>query len=138
MQKRHNRHNHRMKMQYQPLHSPFKVQIIGHLLTANSCIEALREACAASAAIQRQSADPYGYGPTAPTSSSAAAGQAAKTTTTSTSHQSNQPNYWAKGTGFGSGTTQQQWNVNQHIAKRKQDEENVACVLNVSFHNLIF
>uniref|UniRef100_A0A914RS60 Uncharacterized protein n=1 Tax=Parascaris equorum TaxID=6256 RepID=A0A914RS60_PAREQ len=34
-------------------------------------------------------------------------------------------NFWAKGTGFGSGTTQQQWNVDAHVMKRKLDEETV-------------
>ncbi len=39
--------------------------------------------------------------------------------------------YWAKGTGFGTGSTQQQWNMDLHVLKRKQDEENVTCLLNV-------
>ncbi|KAL3998353.1 Ubiquitin-conjugating enzyme family protein [Acanthocheilonema viteae] len=39
--------------------------------------------------------------------------------------------FWAKGTGFGSGTTQQQWNVDLHVLKRKQDEQNVTHLLRV-------
>uniref|UniRef100_A0A0R3QJP8 UBIQUITIN_CONJUGAT_2 domain-containing protein n=1 Tax=Brugia timori TaxID=42155 RepID=A0A0R3QJP8_9BILA len=42
-----------------------------------------------------------------------------------------QHNFWAKGTGFGSGTTQQQWNVDLHVLKRKQDEQNVTHLLKV-------
>lgn len=41
--------------------------------------------------------------------------------------------FWAKGTGFGSGPTQQQWNVDLHVMKRKQDEQNVTYLLRVSF-----
>lgn len=44
-----------------------------------------------------------------------------------------QHNFWAKGTGFGSGTTQQQWNVDLHVMKRKQDEQNVTHLLRVLF-----
>uniref|UniRef100_A0A158R584 UBIQUITIN_CONJUGAT_2 domain-containing protein n=1 Tax=Syphacia muris TaxID=451379 RepID=A0A158R584_9BILA len=39
--------------------------------------------------------------------------------------------YWAKGTGFGSGTTQQQWNVDLHVMRRKADERNVTYLLQV-------
>ncbi|VDN00794.1 unnamed protein product [Thelazia callipaeda] len=42
-----------------------------------------------------------------------------------------QHSFWAKGTGFGSGTTQQQWNVDLHVMKRKQDEQNVTYLLRV-------
>ncbi|VDK62166.1 unnamed protein product [Onchocerca ochengi] len=42
-----------------------------------------------------------------------------------------QHSFWAKGTGFGSGTTQQQWNVDLHVLKRKQDEQNVTHLLRV-------
>lgn len=41
------------------------------------------------------------------------------------------PNYWAKGTGFGSGTTQQQWNLNRHVTKQRQEEEHITCLLMV-------
>ncbi|CAK5079769.1 unnamed protein product [Meloidogyne enterolobii] len=51
-------------------------------------------------------------------------------TTTTTQTQTN-GNYWAKGTGFGSGTTQQQWSLSQHVAKRRQDENNVAALLHI-------
>uniref|UniRef100_A0A915KEP1 Uncharacterized protein n=1 Tax=Romanomermis culicivorax TaxID=13658 RepID=A0A915KEP1_ROMCU len=39
--------------------------------------------------------------------------------------------FWAKGTGFGSGPTQRQWNVDSTVSKQKRDEENVACILKV-------
>lgn len=38
--------------------------------------------------------------------------------------------YWAKGTGFGSGTTSVQWNLNEHVRKRKLNEEAVTCMIN--------
>ncbi|KAM3721402.1 Baculoviral IAP repeat-containing protein [Dirofilaria immitis] len=49
----------------------------------------------------------------------------------SSSNIMQQHNFWAKGTGFGSGTTQQQWNVDLHVLKRKQDEQNVTHLLRV-------
>uniref|UniRef100_A0A915NRX6 UBC core domain-containing protein n=1 Tax=Meloidogyne floridensis TaxID=298350 RepID=A0A915NRX6_9BILA len=51
--------------------------------------------------------------------------------TTTTTQTQNDGNYWAKGTGFGSGTTQQQWSLSQHVAKRRQDENNVAALLHI-------
>lgn len=48
-----------------------------------------------------------------------------------------QHSFWAKGTGFGSGTTQQQWNVDLHVLKRKQDEQNVTHLLRVCFISLL-
>ncbi|VDK73717.1 unnamed protein product [Litomosoides sigmodontis] len=50
---------------------------------------------------------------------------------TSASNVTQQHSFWAKGTGFGSGTTQQQWNVDLHVLKRKQDEQNVTLLLKV-------
>lgn len=47
--------------------------------------------------------------------------------------QSQPQNYWAKGTGFGSGTTQQQWDVDLHVMKRKMDEKNVTHLLQVRY-----
>lgn len=41
-------------------------------------------------------------------------------------------NFWAKGTGFGSGTTQQQWNVDLHVLRRKFDENTVTLLLKVN------
>ncbi|KAE9551922.1 hypothetical protein FO519_004881 [Halicephalobus sp. NKZ332] len=49
---------------------------------------------------------------------------------TSTSGGGGAQDYWAKGTGFGSGTTQVQWNVNEHVRKRKLNEEAVTCMIN--------
>lgn len=40
--------------------------------------------------------------------------------------------YWAKGTGFGTGSTQRQWNIDLHILKQKQDEQNITCLLKVN------
>uniref|UniRef100_A0A915PSQ5 UBC core domain-containing protein n=1 Tax=Setaria digitata TaxID=48799 RepID=A0A915PSQ5_9BILA len=52
-------------------------------------------------------------------------------TAVTSSNVTQQHNFWAKGTGFGSGTTQQQWNVDLHVLKRKQDEQNVTHLLRV-------
>lgn len=37
--------------------------------------------------------------------------------------------YWAKGTGFGTGSTQQSWNVEQALMKQKNEEEHVTVLL---------
>ncbi|CAH1128208.1 unnamed protein product [Ceutorhynchus assimilis] len=39
--------------------------------------------------------------------------------------------YWAKGTGFGTGSTQQSWNVEQALMKQKNEEEHVTVLLQV-------
>ncbi|KAF7639067.1 UBIQUITIN_CONJUGAT_2 domain-containing protein [Meloidogyne graminicola] len=51
--------------------------------------------------------------------------------TNTTTQAQNDGGYWAKGTGFGSGTTQQQWSLSQHVAKRRLDENNVAALLHI-------
>jgi baculoviral IAP repeat-containing protein 6 len=40
--------------------------------------------------------------------------------------------YWAKGTGFGTGSTQQSWNVEQALLKQKSEEEHVTVLLQVN------
>lgn len=40
--------------------------------------------------------------------------------------------YWAKGTGFGTGSTQQSWNVEQALMRQKSEEEHVTVLLQVS------
>ncbi|CAD5206748.1 unnamed protein product [Bursaphelenchus okinawaensis] len=40
-------------------------------------------------------------------------------------------NFWAKGTGFGSGNTNTHWNLNQHVLKQKQHEVTVTCLFNI-------
>lgn len=39
--------------------------------------------------------------------------------------------YWAKGTGFGTGSTQQSWDVEQAILKQKSEEEQVTVLLQI-------
>ncbi|XP_045481363.1 baculoviral IAP repeat-containing protein 6 [Harmonia axyridis] len=39
--------------------------------------------------------------------------------------------YWAKGTGYGTGSTQQSWNVEQALMKQKSEEEHVTILLQV-------
>ncbi|XP_077994932.1 dual E2 ubiquitin-conjugating enzyme/E3 ubiquitin-protein ligase BIRC6-like isoform X2 [Glandiceps talaboti] len=40
-------------------------------------------------------------------------------------------NYWAKGTGFGTGSTTSGWDVEQALNKQKAEEEHVTCLLQV-------
>lgn len=40
--------------------------------------------------------------------------------------------YWAKGTGFGTGSTQQSWNVEQALLRQKSEEEHVTVLLQVT------
>uniref|UniRef100_A0A914ZBD2 UBC core domain-containing protein n=1 Tax=Panagrolaimus superbus TaxID=310955 RepID=A0A914ZBD2_9BILA len=42
-----------------------------------------------------------------------------------------QQDFFPKGTGFGSGTTQVQWNLNEHVRRRKLSEEAVTCMINI-------
>jgi baculoviral IAP repeat-containing protein 6 len=42
-----------------------------------------------------------------------------------------QQDFFPKGTGFGSGTTQVQWNVNEHVRRRKLSEEAITCMINI-------
>ncbi|VVD04809.1 unnamed protein product [Leptidea sinapis] len=39
--------------------------------------------------------------------------------------------YWAKGTGFGTGSTQQSWNVEQALVRQRVEEEHVTVLLQV-------
>uniref|UniRef100_A0A0C9RVJ5 Dual E2 ubiquitin-conjugating enzyme/E3 ubiquitin-protein ligase BIRC6 n=1 Tax=Fopius arisanus TaxID=64838 RepID=A0A0C9RVJ5_9HYME len=39
--------------------------------------------------------------------------------------------YWAKGTGFGTGSTQQSWNVEQALLRQRSEEEHVTVLLRV-------
>jgi len=48
----------------------------------------------------------------------------------------NERSYWAKGTGFGTGSTSSGWDVEQAMLKQKAEEEHVTCLLQVraEFH----
>jgi baculoviral IAP repeat-containing protein 6 (apollon) len=46
--------------------------------------------------------------------------------------------YWAKGTGFGTGSTQQSWNVEQALLRQKSEEEHVTVLLQVSSRGFFF
>ena len=39
--------------------------------------------------------------------------------------------YWAKGTGFGTGSTIQQWDVKKTLMQQKMEEEHVTCTLKI-------
>lgn len=45
--------------------------------------------------------------------------------------------YWAKGTGFGTGSTQQSWNVEQALLRQKSEEEHVTVLLQVRIQKVI-
>lgn len=40
--------------------------------------------------------------------------------------------YWAKGTGFGTGSTTQSWNVEQALSRQRSEEEHVTVLLQVT------
>ena len=40
--------------------------------------------------------------------------------------------YWAKGTGFGTGSTASGWDVEQALTKQRLEEEHVTCLLQVT------
>ena len=42
--------------------------------------------------------------------------------------------YWAKGTGFGTGSTTSSWDAEQALMRQKSEEEHVACLLQVCGH----
>lgn len=39
--------------------------------------------------------------------------------------------YWAKGTGFGTGSTMQQWDAEKTLMQQKMEEEHVTCILEI-------
>lgn len=43
--------------------------------------------------------------------------------------------YWAKGTGFGTGSTQQSWNVEESLLRQRTEEEHVTVLLQVLILN---
>lgn len=60
--------------------------------------------------------------------------QTATTTTTTTAPaqtEEKSQQYWAKGTGFGTGSTTSSWDAEQALLRQKQEEEHVACLLQV-------
>lgn len=105
----------------QLLPTPETVSIAEHMLKLTSQMELIRTEAASnanSAAYEERLNALAGYSAT-------------------TQQQTQSQNYWAKGTGFGSGTTQQQWNVDLHVMKRKMDERNVTHLLQV-LANFVF
>jgi len=58
------------------------------------------------------------------------------TSTTSASQQKSSTeekaqSYWAKGTGFGTGSTTSSWDIDQAKLRQKSEEEHVTCFLQV-------
>uniref|UniRef100_A0A0M3HTT6 UBC core domain-containing protein n=1 Tax=Ascaris lumbricoides TaxID=6252 RepID=A0A0M3HTT6_ASCLU len=97
------------------------VKLTEHLLRASAQMEALRAEAA-------NSANANGYDDRTSTTYGG---------TVSSTAQTQQQNFRAKRTGFGSGTTNQQWNVDVHVMKRELDEETVTHLLRV-LANCIF
>uniref|UniRef100_T1IPT5 Dual E2 ubiquitin-conjugating enzyme/E3 ubiquitin-protein ligase BIRC6 n=1 Tax=Strigamia maritima TaxID=126957 RepID=T1IPT5_STRMM len=62
-----------------------------------------------------------------------AAARAAKTPPQETINKSDDKShlYWAKGTGFGTGSTNQSWDVEQAILRQRSEEEHVTCLVQV-------
>lgn len=63
--------------------------------------------------------------------------QTTQTVSTTTSQQKNtteekSQNYWAKGTGFGTGSTTSSWDAEHALLRQKSEEEHVTCLLQVS------
>lgn len=54
----------------------------------------------------------------------------APTTSEEKGHQ-----YWAKGTGFGTGSTTSSWDAEQALLRQKSEEFHVACLLQVIYQN---
>ncbi|XP_070142867.1 dual E2 ubiquitin-conjugating enzyme/E3 ubiquitin-protein ligase BIRC6 isoform X3 [Drosophila kikkawai] len=60
---------------------------------------------------------------------SGAKGNAAEEALPSTTSDDKSHMYWAKGTGFGTGSTTQSWNVEQALLRQKSEEEHVTVLL---------
>ena len=45
--------------------------------------------------------------------------------------------YWAKGTGFGTGSTASGWDVEQALTKQRLEEEHVTCLLQVCNNEIL-
>ncbi|XP_033127778.1 baculoviral IAP repeat-containing protein 6-like isoform X2 [Anneissia japonica] len=73
------------------------------------------------------------YGPrvTVPATSSEASGNVNGVGNVASSENEKSQNYWAKGTGFGTGSTTSGWDVEQALNKQKVEEEHVTCLLQV-------
>jgi baculoviral IAP repeat-containing protein 6 len=59
-------------------------------------------------------------------------GGAAATVTAAGSNEDKNNLYWAKGTGFGTGSTMQHWDAEKTLMQQKMEEEHVTCILEVS------
>uniref|UniRef100_A0A7E4VTD5 UBC core domain-containing protein n=1 Tax=Panagrellus redivivus TaxID=6233 RepID=A0A7E4VTD5_PANRE len=131
-----------------------ETRVIDRIFALTDQIDTLRDALASSSSSPPSKAPPGIFNPTtsaAPTSSSvpqaviesmvpktnagaasssAAFSAAAAASGNGGSSSGSQDDYWAKGTGFGSGTTQAQWNLSDHVQKKRLKEEAVTCMLN--------
>lgn len=53
-------------------------------------------------------------------------------TVSSTTAEEKSQQYWAKGTGFGTGSTTSSWDAEQALLRQKSEEEHVTCLLQVT------
>jgi len=51
------------------------------------------------------------------------------TTQAPTTSNEKSQQYWAKGTGFGTGSTTSSWDAEQALLRQKSEEEHVTCLL---------
>ena len=67
----------------------------------------------------------------AATQAAASLAPANNTTKQPTSTDDKSQNYWAKGTGFGTGSTNSSWDAEQALLRQRSEEEHVTCLLQV-------
>ena len=55
----------------------------------------------------------------------------------STGAEEKSQQYWAKGTGFGTGSTTSSWDAEQALLRQKSEEEHVTCLLQVMYRESV-
>ena len=56
----------------------------------------------------------------------------------STGAEEKSQQYWAKGTGFGTGSTTSSWDAEQALLRQKSEEEHVTCLLQVLYRQSVW
>jgi len=64
-------------------------------------------------------------------SAAAASSSSSSSTQQKSSTEEKTTNYWAKGTGFGTGSTTSSWDAEHAMLRQKTEEEHVTCLLQV-------
>ena len=65
------------------------------------------------------------------TSQNSTAGGSGAATSAGKTIEDKGQNYWAKGTGFGTGSTTSSWDAEQALLRQRSEEEHVTCLLQV-------